>query len=477
MAMGVRRHSVLTLVAVHMQSHPQSQSQAEPFFVKPVAIGDPFADQLTDQLTDQLDGPLADQLGAPQAIAMLSMHTSPVAAAGSGDGGGLNVYVRELSAAMAALGTRCDIYVRRTDASVPLHVDVAPGVRLTHIDAGPLHLAKEELPEFIDKFADGVAEHLAQRPVDAIHAHYWLSGVAGHRLKHELDVPLAVTFHTLGRVKSRNGDAEPDYRAIAEQQVMDCADAVFVSGEAETDQLHQLYDIAPERVRILTPGVNLETFSPGDRNTAQAALGLFEQTSPAEQNPPVILFVGRLQPLKGADIAVQALALARSTAARDAHLMIVGGPSGSDGDRTLADLHQLVADLGLTQRVIFVPPQPHHLLPTYYRAADICVVPSRSESFGLVALEAAACGVPVVASDVGGLSNNVSDGVTGLLAAQRTPAQFAAQIDRLLDDPVLALRLGSGGCVHASDHTWEAAAAAAAEVLASLTTRELVACV
>ena len=433
-------------------------------------------------VADQIGAEQDDQAAAPAALAILSMHTSPLSAPGSGDGGGLNVYARELSAAMAQQDTRCDIYVRRTDACAPVHVDIAPGVRLTHIDAGPPELTKEDLPAVVDLFADRVAEHLAQRPVAAIHAHYWLSGVAGHRLKHELDVPLAVTFHTLGRVKSLNGDAEPAQRSLAEQQVMDCADTVFASCEAEADQLCQLYDVAPERIRILTPGVNLELFSPGDRCAAQAKLGLAPAPpapappAPGQHCAPVILFVGRLQPLKGADVAVQALALAQSANASNARLMIVGGPSGTAGDRTLADLHRLVEDLGLTQRVIFVAPQPHHLLPTYYRAADICVVPSRSESFGLVALEAAACGIPVVASDVGGLSNNVAHGVTGLLVAERTPAQFAAQIDRLLDDSVLASRLGSGGCAHAADHTWEAAAAVAAEAFTSLTARELVAC-
>ncbi len=420
---------------------------------------------------------LGERLAAPKSLAILSMHTSPLSVPGIGDGGGLNIYVRELSAAMTAIGTRCDIYVRRTDSDTPTHVEMASGIRLTHIDAGPLGLDKEDLPAVIDLYADRVAEHIAQRPVDAIHAHYWLSGVAGHRLKHELDVPLAVTFHTLARIKSRNGDVEPIHRALAEQEVMDCADVVFASSEPEAHQLCELYDVVPERIRILTPGVNLELFSPGDKHAARVELGLAETQSAEAVTPgtPTLLFVGRLQPLKGADVAVRALALSRFS---DARLMIVGGPSGQEGERTLDELHKLVADLGLTQRVIFVPPQSHHLLPIYYRAADICLVPSRSESFGLVALEAAACGIPVVASNVGGLSRSVTDGVTGLLVSDRDPAQFAVQIDRVLEDPILASRLGSGGSAHAADHTWEASAATAAEVLASLTARELlVACV
>lgn len=410
----------------------------------------------------------------PEAIAVLSMHTSPLTAPGSGDSGGLNVYVRELSAAMARAGTRVDIYVRRTDPNAPTHIEVVPGVRVTHINAGPADLTKESLPAVVDYYADRVAEHIAQRPVTALHAHYWLSGVAGHRLKHELDVPLAVTFHTLARVKSCNGDAEPDYRATAEQEVMDCADVVFTSCEAEAAQLSRHYEVESERIRILAPGVDLALFTPGQRHTAQTELGLARSTPLAD---PVLLFVGRLQPLKGAEIAVKALALTRTPAARNARLMIVGGPSGPDGASTLSELQRLVADLNLTRQVIFVPPQPHHLLPAYYRAADMCLVPSRSESFGLVALEAAACGIPVVASDVGGLSDNVTDGVTGLLVSDRSPERFAACIDRILDDPILALRLGSGGCVHAADHTWDASAGMAASVFLGLAARELVSCV
>lgn len=415
----------------------------------------------------------------PDSLAVLSMHTSPLAAPGSGDGGGLNVYVRELAVALAHAGTSVDVYVRRAAAArgadAPAVVDVEPGVRVVHIDAGPPSLAKDDLPAVVDLYADRVAACLARRPPAALHAHYWLSGVAGHRLKHEFDVPLAVTFHTLARVKSRSGDAEPAARADAEQQVIDCADVVFASGRAEAAQLQRYYDVPAERIETLTPGVDLALFSPGRRDAAQAALGLADG-APSAGAPPVVLFVGRIQPLKGANLAVRALALLRSSAGRAARLLIVGGPSGPAGERTVAGLHRLVADLGLGDRVRFVPPQPHHQLSSYYRAADVCVVPSRSESFGLVALEAAACGTAVVASDVGGLRDNVIDGVTGLLVDDRRPETFAAHVDRLLDDPQLARRLGDGGCVHAADHTWADAAARAVEVFARLATRELVDC-
>ena len=409
--------------------------------------------------------------GAVSSVAVLCMHTSPLHQPGSGDGGGLNVYVRELTAAMAHLGATCDIYVRRSDEALLDVVEVEPGMRLIGVDAGATSLAKDDLGAVTSAFADGVGKHLADRPVGAIHAHYWLSAVAGHQLKHQLDVPLAVTFHTLGRVKSSTGDAEPRHRSEAEQRVIDCADAVFASGDAEAAQLQSLYDVPPGRVHVLTPGVDRAMFAPGQRHAARAAIGL----RPA----PVLLFVGRIQPLKGAELAVETLAALRAgdAAGSDARLVIVGGPSGPHGDATLARLHAMVAEFGLDGAVTFVDPLPHHLLSTYYRAADVCLVPSRSESFGLVALEAAACGTPVVASDVDGLRDNVVDGVTGFLVASRDSGTFARRVSQILGDPLLGLRLGDAGARRAEGFTWRASARAAIEALNGAARRELVACV
>lgn len=400
-----------------------------------------------------------------KALAVLSMHTSPLAQPGTGDGGGLNVYVRELATSMAHQGVRCEVFARRTSADDPAVVDVEPGIRVVHVDAGPPGLTKEQLPSVVDEFTEGVERHLAAHPVDAIHAHYWLSGVAGHQLKHRLDIPLAVTFHTLGRVKTELGDPEPEARVSAEEQVIGCSDAVFASGAVEADQLMSLYGVSPERIEILTPGVDLAFFSPGQRWAARQAIGLGPQ--------PVLLFVGRIQPLKGADLAVDALARLRH---EDAVLVIVGGPSGLDGVAAMCELQDLIARHGLQNRVRFVEPQPHHLLSTYYRAADVCLVPSRSESFGLVALEAAACGTPVVATDVGGLRNNVDHGVTGFLVGRRDPVEFAARVDDVLGDPLLALRLGEHAAERARSHTWGASAAGAVDVFGRLTARELVDC-
>ena len=403
-------------------------------------------------------------------VAVLCMHTSPLHQPGSGDGGGLNVYVRELTAALAHLGVDCDIYTRRTDASQPDRLEVELGVNVHHVDAGAPSLDKEDLPAVAAAFADRVGEQLARRPVDAIHAHYWLSGMAGHRLKHCLDIPLAVTFHTLGRVKTSSGDAEPRHRGDAEQRVIDCADAVFTSGDAEANQLRSLYQVAPERVHVLTPGVDRAMFAPGQRHAARAAIGL--------PPGPVLLFVGRLQPLKGAELAVETLAATRagSAAGADAQLVIVGGPSGPQGEATLARLRDLADDLAVAEAVRFADPLPHHLLSTYYRAADVCLVPSRSESFGLVALEAAACGTPVVASDVGGLRDNVVEGRTGFLVAGRSSDAFARRVIDILADPLLALRLGDAGSRRAERHSWRVSAAAALEVFDAAARRELVAC-
>jgi D-inositol-3-phosphate glycosyltransferase len=400
-----------------------------------------------------------------ESLAVLSMHTSPLAQPGVGDGGGMNVYVRELAVGLAHQGTNCDIYVRRNAPGLPDLVEIEPGVRVRHVEAGPLDLEKEALPKVVGEFTDAVEAAIRDNPVDALHAHYWLSGVAGHELKHRLDLPLGVTFHTLGRVKASNGDQEPVSRFEAEDQILGCADVVFASGSVEASQLQRLYHVPAERIEQLTPGVDLAFFAPGQRWAARQAIGLGDQ--------PVLLFVGRIQPLKGVDIAVEALARIEN---ENAVLAIVGGPSGQEGAGTLAALQARIDELGIRDRVRFFDPQPHHLLSTFYRAADLCLVPSRSESFGLVALEAAACGTPVVASDVGGLRNNVVDGVTGLLVADRTPENFAAGINAVLDDPLLALRLGEAGAARARQHTWDASAARAAEVFGRVRGRELVDC-
>jgi D-inositol-3-phosphate glycosyltransferase len=399
-------------------------------------------------------------------LAMLSLHTSPLVQAGVGDSGGMNVYVRELVSALAQAGVDCTTYVRRWRDDLPDEVAVEPGFRVVHVEAGRPELPKEALPAVVDAFAAGVMDDLERRGgADLVHANYWLSGAAGLRLKHDLGLPLVSTFHTLARVKAEGGDREPARREKAETDVMACADAICVSSSEEARQLTRLYGEVPGRLEIVAPGVEHAFFGPGERRGARRALGLGDH--------PVLLFVGRIQPLKGVDVAVRALAeLDRP----DAVLVIVGGASGVAGEEEVEKIVALVDELGLGDRVRFVPPQPHHLLSSYYRAADVVLVPSRSESFGLVALEAAACGTPVVASAVGGLLTLVDHGHTGFLVPGRDPEVFALYADELLSNDYLAWSMGVRSAERARGYTWSTAAARLRRLYTDLTVGVLVDC-
>ncbi|MFZ4719554.1 MAG: glycosyltransferase [Ilumatobacteraceae bacterium] len=398
---------------------------------------------------------------------MLSLHTSPLAQPGSGDSGGMNVYVRELSSALAQAGVECTSYTRRTHPDQPDVVLVEPGHRVVHIDAGPCDLPKEGLADVLGLFGEGVTAHFAEEGLpDVLHANYFLSGLVAHRLKHELDVPFVTTFHTLAKVKAEGGDHESEWRHQSEADIIRCADAICVSCTEEENQFRRLYGNPQGRIEIVAPGVEHAFFAPGERSGARNALGL-------PVDVPVLLFVGRIQPLKAPDVAVRALAeLGRP----DALLLVVGGASGSEGGAEERRLRDLVQQLGLAAQVRFVPPQPHHILSTYYRAADAVVVPSRSESFGLVALEAAACGVPVVASGVGGLLTLVDHGETGYLVPEREPALFAHYLREIVDHPSHAAALGRRGAERARRYTWSFAAARLRRLYTDLGARELVAC-
>jgi D-inositol-3-phosphate glycosyltransferase len=418
----------------------------------------------------------------PPRLAILSMHTSPLAQPGTGDGGGMNVYVRELATALARSGVECEVFTRAEHPAVPAVVAVEPGFRVHHVPAGPLGpLAKEFLPELVGEWTEAVGRRLDRleaqgRPVAALHANYWLSGVAGHRLKHQRELPLLVTFHTLDRVKADASPeaisfSEPARRALAEAEIVGCSDAVVASCTVEADQLVDLYGADPARIALVAPGVEHAFFGPGDRGQARRAVGL-----PAGE--PVVLFVGRIQPLKGPTIAVAALAALRQSGGRAGRssLVVVGGPSGPHGSEELAAVHRAISGHDLGPAVRLLPPQPHEMLSTYFRAADICVVPSHSESFGLVALEAAACGVPVVAAAVGGLTTIVQDGETGFLVDGRDPADFAKPMAAILGDGELAIRLGQRAAARSRAYTWRRAGAHLWERVGELTRSELVAC-
>ena len=401
-----------------------------------------------------------------QRVAVLSLHTSPLAQPGSGDSGGMNVYVRELVSALAQAGVDCTTYTRASRPGLPEVVQVEPGHRVVHLPAGKFDLAKEDLPHVVQEFGDAVIDHIKNGPgADVVHANYWLSGLVAHRVKHELELPFVSTFHTLARVKAEGGDPEPLWRERAEADIISCADAICVSCTEEESQFRRLYGNPQGRIEIVAPGVEHAFFAPGDKRGARFALGL--------GSGPLLLFVGRIQPLKGLDVAVRALAELRRP---DAVLMVVGGASGVEGSAEVTRLMTIIDDLGVRDQVRFVEPQPHHILSTYYRAADVVVVPSRSESFGLVALEAAACGIPVVASAVGGLLTLVDDGLTGYLISGRDPSHFASRIASILNDPALAASMSVRAAERARRYTWSFAAARLRRVYTDLSVRELVAC-
>jgi D-inositol-3-phosphate glycosyltransferase len=364
----------------------------------------------------------------------------------------MNVYVREMVSALAQAGVPADVFVRRWDDDTPDIVDVEPGFRVVHIDAGPVDLAKEQLPDVVDAFADGVRDHIERLgDVDALHANYWLSGVAGHRLKHELDLPLVSTFHTLARVKAETGDPEPARRVRAEPDVIACSDAILASCVAEADQLVRLYGADPARVEIVAPGVDHAFFSPGDRAGARGALRHLDLG-----DGPVLLFVGRIQPLKAPDVLLRAAAhMIEDDPSLRSRLVVavVGGPSGSGRERP-EELQKLAATLGIADVVRFEPPCPQAELPDWYRAADVTVVPSHSESFGLVAVESQACGTPVVAAAVGGLCTAVRDGESGVLVPGHDPADYAAVLTRLAAQPRLRHHLAQAAARHAAGFGW-----------------------
>ena len=405
-------------------------------------------------------------------LAILSVHTSPLAQPGSGDGGGLNVYVRALASSLARAGVACDVLTRAQRRGAPRVVTVEPGFRVVHLPAGPADpVPKHDLIELVEDLAGATLDYIADTGTvyDALHANYWISGAVGHRLKHQLDLPLATTFHTLARVKATVGlDLEdPPSRGEVEAEVIGCSDLVCASTAEERAQLVALYGADSDRVEIVPPGVDHELFSPGDDDRAHA------RSSLRLGDARVLLFVGRIQPLKGADLALRSLAALDDP---DAVLLVVGGPSGAGGESEVQRLHELARELKVHDRVRFVPPQPHERLRTFYRAADVCIVPSRSESFGLVALEAAACGTPVVAAAVGGLTSLVDDGHTGFLIDSREPSAFADSVERLFGDRELAAEIGSNAHARSRRYSWSITAGRLRRLYADLAAREPVQC-
>ena len=393
----------------------------------------------------------------PTRVAMISVHTSPLEQPGTGDAGGLNVYVAETATQLAARGIEVDIFTRRTTGETPVEAELVPGVRVRHVTAGPYEgLSKEDLPGQLCAFSAGIMQAGLSVPedhYDLVHSHYWLSGQVGWLAADRWRVALVHTMHTMARVKNlhlADGDSpEPRGREIGEVQVVEAADRLIANTDGEARELIELYAAPPAKVSVVPPGVDLATFSPGDRRQARAALGL-----PVEGD--LLLFVGRIQPLKAPDLLLRVAAeLLRRDPSRRERLTVavVGGPSGSGLTRP-HELEELAVSLGISDVVRFVRPVERPVLAQWYRAADLVVVPSHSESFGLVAIEAQACGTPVVAADVGGLPTAVGD--AGVLVDGHRVGPWTDAVDSLLRDRPRRLELGRRAVEHASHYGWAA---------------------
>jgi D-inositol-3-phosphate glycosyltransferase len=387
----------------------------------------------------------------PNRVAVVSVHTSPLAQPGTGDAGGMNVYVLQSALDMASRGVEVEIFTRATSSADPPTVHVAPGVLVRNVVAGPFEgLDKHDLPTQLCAFTAGVLRAEATHApgyYDIVHSHYWLSGQVGWLARDRWAVPLVHTAHTLAAVKNAalaDGDSpEPPMRAIGEQQVVDEADRLIVNTEDEARQLISLHHADPARIDVVHPGVDLQVFTPGDKVAARATLKL-------GADEQVVAFVGRIQPLKAPDILLRAAAKLMDRYPR-LRVVVAGGPSGS-GLQTPDALVRLAVELGISPRVTFLPPLTRPELVTLFRAADLVAVPSHSESFGLVAIEAQACGTPVVAAAVGGLPVAVRDGITGALVTSHEVADWAEMIAATLDRTGTAM--SRAAVAHAANFSW-----------------------
>jgi D-inositol-3-phosphate glycosyltransferase len=398
-------------------------------------------------------------------IAMLSYHTCPLATLGGKDTGGMNVYVRDLTSQFGRMGVHVDVFTRSQDEHVPhvLH-DLGFGNRVVHVPAGPeVPLPKPELEGYLPEFAAGVAEFTRVRNLtyDLIHSHYWMSGIAALDLKARWGTPVVHMFHTLGVMKQRvarlPGEAEGDYRLNGEREVLRQADRIVAATPAELAQLQWLYNADTRKVTVIPPGVDTSHFYPIPPDEAKAYIGV-------DAAHRILLYVGRIEPLKGIDNLIEAIALMRRSGLFERHplcLAVIGGDADLTPETTSAEMARLQAmrtQFGLDEVVTFLGKRGQDTLPYYYSAAEAVVVPSHYESFGMVALEAMACGTPVVASQVGGLAFLVQDGETGFTVPVDDPQALAGRLTALIEDQALRLRMGEKAAALAREYSWEAIA-------------------
>ena len=404
-------------------------------------------------------------------IAVISYHASPLLEPGIGDAGGMTVYVRAVAESLAKLGVRTDIFTRSAAGTVEI-TDVFPAVRVISIPAGPPGApSKSDLVGYLPDFTAGIQAFAAAQGLDyeLVHSHYWQSGISGAELARWWNVSLVHSNHTLAKVKNAflaPGDTpETSVRLAGEADVIAAADVLVASTDDEWEHIACLYGASHDRVKSIYPGVDHDLFAPGSRATARAELGLGDEA--------VLAYVGRIQPLKGLELALRALDQLVSALDREIKLLVVGGASGPDGERERDSLLELARTLGISDAIRLEGAKPHALTPLYYRAADAVVVCSYSESFGLSALEAQACGTPVVATDVGGLRHIVRDGVTGFLVDPRDPSVFAARLKTLLSDGDLQREFSAAALASSADFSWERTAEELADLYECLITEKL----
>ncbi len=390
------------------------------------------------------------------------LHTSPLEQAGTGDAGGMNVYVVESAKRIAESGVEVDIFTRANKPNLPESVEIADGVKVVHLEAGPYgSVSKDELPSQICALMSSYLRYELQKPAgyyDLIHSHYWISGQLGWLVSERYGLPLIHTMHTMAKVKNQSlaeGESpEPQTRAIGEEQVVSAASALIANTASEAASLVSLYDACPDNVFVVSPGVDLRTYKVnGGKKLSREKLKI-------SQDQLMLLFVGRIQPHKGPEVLIRAVAemVSHAPALRSKlRAVVMGGPSGN-GSQEPERLAGLARFLNVSDIVQFVPPVPHEELSDWYRAADLVTVPSYSESFGLVALEAQACGTPVVATAVGGLRAAVADGISGVLVDGHNPKAWSATLQRLLMEPQHRLLLSMGAVEHASHFGWDTTA-------------------
>jgi D-inositol-3-phosphate glycosyltransferase len=392
-------------------------------------------------------------------VAMLSYHTCPLATLGGKDTGGMNVYVRDLTAELGRQGVHVDVFTRSQDEHVP-HVshDLGFGNRVVHIPAGPeLPMPKKELAGYIPQFVDGIRQFVAERGIryDIIHSHYWMSGLAAEQLKAEWGAPIVHMFHTLGEMKNRiatsEDEKEGDYRLDGERQVLRAADVILAATLAEKAQLQWLYKADPRKVTIIPPGVDTCHFYPIPPDEAKDYIGI-----PKEDR--MVLFVGRIEPLKGVGTLIRAMSCLRiKDIERPAYLAVIGGDPNVPMEQMSAEMRRLQSlceDLCMDRMVVFLGKRGQDTLPYYYSAADVLVMPSHYESFGMVALEAMACGTPVVASQVGGLAFLIQDGVTGFHVPDQDEDALCDRLTRILGDSSLRKKMGQAAADYARSYSW-----------------------